>query len=113
MESRKKGGTHSRWLRVAAKAGKTQVASSFETPACGGLLRMRLRDAALRPLLRMRLRDAALRPLLRMRLRDAALRPLLRMRLRDVALRLLLKDEAMHEPWLRSKNRGAPTASSW
>jgi hypothetical protein len=48
--------------------------SSFETPAFGGLLRMRLRDDASR-LLRMRLRDGASR-LLRMRLRDGAFRDL-------------------------------------
>src|ERR1700722_19726969 len=41
MESRQKGGAHPRRFRVATATGKAQVGSSFETPANGGLLRMR------------------------------------------------------------------------
>src|SRR5947207_10055289 len=37
---KQEGGLHPRRLRIAATTGEAQVALSFETPACGGLLRM-------------------------------------------------------------------------
>jgi hypothetical protein len=41
MESREEGGVDPRRLRIAAATCKAQVSSSFETLACGRLLRMR------------------------------------------------------------------------